>query len=271
MKKTLFILTLLFIVNINNSNAQRSELGIIAGGTYYIGDINPYYHFANIKPAGGLLYRYNFTNRLTLKANFIYGNIASSDNSIGYYNWRQLSFKTSIYEFSPQLEINFLPYQIGNDKIPVSPYIFGGISVFKFNPKSSDGLNLHSLSTEAQGTSLSSQYQYSLITFAIPFGMGVKRNFGNYISIGAEWGMRKTFTDFLDDISGSYPNKIKLSNEVNPNAGNLSNPNEDNDLNNAYTSLQRGNSKTKDWYSFIGVFITFKIKDSQNTTCPAYK
>ena len=44
----------------------------------------------------------------------------------------------------------------------------------------------------------------ALVSMAIPFGVGLKWNLGKYFSVGAEWGMRLTFTDYLDDVSGVY-------------------------------------------------------------------
>jgi hypothetical protein len=40
---------------------------------------------------------------------------------------------------------------------------------------------------------------------AIPFGIGAKMNVSKKVGIGLEWGPRKTFTDYLDDVSGTYP------------------------------------------------------------------
>jgi hypothetical protein len=42
------------------------------------------------------------------------------------------------------------------------------------------------------------------------------------------------------------------------------------DANGINTGRQRGNSKNKDWYSFAGVMLTYKIA-ARADKCPAYK
>jgi hypothetical protein len=101
--------------------------------------------------------------------------------------------------------------------------------------------------------------------------MGIKYSPFKAISIGLEWGLRKTFTDYLDDVSTVYADPVILSAENTPIAAILADrtnlaPGES--INN--TGLQRGNSKTKDWYSFAGVFVQFRIKP-KNEKCDAYK
>jgi hypothetical protein len=72
---------------------------------------------------------------------------------------------------------------------------------------------------------------------SFPFGIGTKVNLTSRISAGAEWSFRKTFTDRIDGIG---------------------NPSET-------SSLLHNN----DWYSFLGVFITFKFFNFA-ADCPAY-
>jgi hypothetical protein len=76
--------------------------------------------------------------------------------------------------------------------------------------------------------------------FTIPFGIGYKYRFNPFISAGCEWGLRKTFADRIDGIG---------------------NPG----VNDGY-NLWHNN----DWYSFIGIFVTFRIFE-ESFSCPAYK
>ncbi len=73
---------------------------------------------------------------------------------------------------------------------------------------------------------------------SFPFGIGIKLNVTSRLSTGAEWSFRKSFSDRIDGVS-------------NPSGT---------------TSLIHNN----DWYSFLGVFITFKFFNFA-TDCPAYK
>jgi len=92
----------------------------------------------------------------------------------------------------------------------------------------------------------------------LPFGLGFKYNVNDYIGIGIEWTPRKTFTDYLDDVSGLYPDP-----KVNPPSGNgmlyayRSAGNFD------LTGTMRGNPRTKDWYFFYGLTINIKLPEGK--------
>lgn len=274
MKKSVFIGIMLLILSVYNTFGQRNEIGFMAGTSYYLGDLNPSKHFFLTKPAGGLVYRYIINPRWALKLDGLYGSVEGNDAKAKYNVERNLSFKSNLFEASAQLELNFLSYITGNDKINenyFSPYIFGGISLFKFNPRAklnNTWYDLQPYGTEGQG---SSQYPdrkpYALSNIAFPFGLGFKYSLGTSICIGAEWGLRKTTTDYLDDVSTTYADPAVLSAEH----GNIGASLADRSLSGGNnTDLQRGNSGTKDWYSFACVFITIKFKTSGKSTCSAY-
>jgi hypothetical protein len=63
------------------------------------------------------------------------------------------------------------------------------------------------LSTEGQGI-YPDKKPYSLWQPTIPFGGGVKFAITENLRIGFEIGLRKLFTDYLDDVSTSYPIKM---------------------------------------------------------------
>jgi len=271
MKKIVFLLVV-FLFSVSTF-AQRHELGVFGGCSFYMGDLNPLRPFELIKPAYGLVYRYNLSPRFAFKLNAYTGTLLGDDAHTKFISQRNLSFKSSILDISPQIELNFIPYVPGNPKYPWSPYIFGGISIFRFNPQAEyKGAwhDLQPLGTEGQGTSLSGvSNPYSLTSVAFPFGFGFKFNIGKKIVLGAEWGMRKTFTDYIDDVSTVYadPSILRGQNTVmsevladrSPEIGEPRN----------VTGSPRGNSKTNDWYSFAGIIITYKIQ-FKPLMCPAY-
>ncbi|HEY4798149.1 MAG TPA: DUF6089 family protein [Bacteroidia bacterium] len=247
-----------------------SELGIFLGGSYYLGDLNPGGHFNRFtRPAAGGLYRMNFNPRFSAKAVASFGTIEGDDAYSTNENRRNrnLNFKSRINEFAVEGEFNFLPYTTGNKKTSLaSPYIFWGIAVFHFDPLGyyqNRWIPLQPLGTEGQGTTFSSQKPYSLTQFSIPFGVGLKINTAKRVGINFEWGLRKTFTDYLDDVSGTYVDPVLLASEKGAMAGALS----DRSLvkeGGSNIGRQRGNSSTKDWYSFAGVIITFKMRNNEN-------
>lgn len=249
---------------------KSSEVGIFLGASYYTGDLNPSGHFNRFtRPALGLLYRMNLNPRLSAKAIASYGIVEADDSysrSDAHIN-RNLSFKSRIIEFAVEGEFNFLPFVTGSKKLSTTtPYVFAGIAVYRFNPQgyyAGRWNNLQPLGTEGQGSAFSNLKTYSLTQFSIPFGVGVKVNTAKKININFEWGIRKTFTDYLDDVSGRYVDATLLAAEKGPLAAALS----DKSLTQeggSNTGRQRGNSFTKDWYAFAGVIITLRLKNKEN-------
>ena len=113
------------------------------------------------------------------------------------------------------------------------------------------------MGTEGQGTLLSDKSPYSLNQIAIPLGVGLKFNLAKRIAVSLEYGIRKTFTDYLDDVSGKYVNALVLSSIKGPLAGEFADPSL-NAQSYSILGLDRGNSNTKDWYAMYGVMLTFK-------------
>ena len=268
-----------------------SELGVMLGTSYYIGDLNDQ-HLRLARPATALQYKTNLNRRFAIRGGISVGELRGSDklNDVDTAKFnRNLHFKSSIYELSGIIEFNFFPYETGNLRYPFTPYIFTGISMFNFNPQArkfdtdtpfdNDGnqtnnewIDLQPLGTEGQ---YSSQYPekdpYQLIQFAIPVGMGFKASLGERFSMAIEYGLRKTFTDYIDDVGGIYasPQYLFMENE---DAANLSdrsnalqnyiasNPGADITTWTGNTNRNRANENLwDDWYYFAGLTLSYKI------------
>ncbi|MCX6232193.1 MAG: DUF6089 family protein [Bacteroidetes bacterium] len=259
------------------SYAQRSELGGFAGTSYYLGDLNPSNQFGSPNLAAGLIYRYNLNPHWAFRVNAIYGILEGDDAD--YSNPRNLSFRTNVFEFSTQIELNFFEYFTGSKAHRFTPYIFGGVGVFFFNPQAKDidgkWQDLQPLGTEGQGTiSYPTRKPYSLTQMAVPFGVGLKLSISKTICIGLEWGMRKTFTDYIDDVSTTYVDNIVLAAEKGKIAAFLAdkttvliNPQTGYAYPAHLENTQRGNSENNDWYSFAGFTITFKLGAKTKPSC----
>jgi hypothetical protein len=247
-------------ISYGQSFRARFELGAMGGGSYYIGDLNPTKHFLYSRPAFGAIFRYNLSTRASLRLTGTYGNVwgsdARSDDQVQVN--RNLSFNSKIYEIAFGVEIDLFKYRINDMKYPVSPYFFYEIAYFRMNPTTSyngNEIELQTLGTEGQGTSQSDRRPYNLNQVSLPVGIGIKMNLKKRLAISIEYGIRKTFTDFLDDVSGNYVDPDILAAENGPLAAELSNPSLDGA---SRTGFNRGNSSTKDWYAFYGLMITFK-------------
>ena len=252
--------------------AQRSEIGVIAGTSFYLGDLNSI-PFQDAKFAGGLLYRYNFTPRFALKANVIFGKIAASDeknhsilkddnkNYLWDYRERGFSFSSPITEISAQFEINFFNLYNVEHKNQITPYLFGGVAFFSFNPQAvykDKTYDLQPIGTEGQGRAERGK-KYALTGFGIPFGIGFKANIGRYVCVGAEWGVRFTFTDYLDDVGGRYYTQFSDDKKLSPTTLEVVEHFADPATQKHFHDSQRYSSKKTDWYSFAGVFISVRI------------
>ena len=267
MKRFNYRIQLLFIIAFATSfstMAQQfrpnTEIGILLGTSYYLGDLNTT-HFNQPSFAAGLIIRKNIDRRFTYKAEVMYLNIKSdernSDDEIA--KDRGLHFKSPIYELSGQVEFNFLPFQPDNPLYTWTPYVYTGVSIFNFNPKAENQfgefVDLQELGTEGQGTTLfPDRDKYSMIQYAIAMGGGFKIAVNPSFNIILEYGVRKTFTDYLDDVSTTYPgNLLDMTDE----AIYMSDPSNSHNL-----GEERGDPDKKDWYSFAGITLSFKLNNN---------
>ena len=258
--------TYLFLIACFTTEAKAqivssTEIGIMGGGSYYLGDVNDR-HFDYMMPSGGIVVRKNIDRRIVVKAEVLLGYIRGDDtrntDDTVKLN-RNLHFRSPIYELSGQVEFNFLPYETGNSLYPFTPFIFAGVSLFRFNPHAEatngEWVALQPLGTEGQGTTaFQDRKKYALTQFSIPMGGGFKIAVNKTFNIILEYGIRKTFTDYLDDVSSTYTggNLIDMS----PLATEMS----DKSLNGPQAKdFQRGNTKNNDWYTFTGITLSFKL------------
>ena len=261
------IIVLLSLCLITTASAQRHELGFFVGVSDYNGELNPgFLNFKFLHPAGGLIYRFNKNAHFSYKFDLLFGTVSANDavSKDLYQVNRNLSFSSAIQEFSGQLEFNFFPYEAGTDITNFTPYMFCGISVFHFNPTADiNGVNydLEPLHTEMESG-------YNRIAGAFPFGGGLKLSLGT-VNIGVEIGVRKTYTDYLDDVSTTYPNPAALLATNGPIAVLLSNrslyPKGE-----PMQGMQRGDPTNTDWYMFGGFWVTFTVFNFGKHSCDAF-
>ncbi|MBN2746026.1 MAG: outer membrane beta-barrel protein [Bacteroidales bacterium] len=300
-------ISLIFVLMVTagsmSSTAQRHEFGLFLGGNYYLGDLVDQHFFGQIGPSFGLMYRYDFNRRISARIAAHYGTIyGDSKNNRKSLQYKNLDFFSPLFDLDMGIEINFLEFDPDSRGRRFTPFVYGGFSIFRFNPQTEymgKIYELQPLGTEGQGTTNQpDRKSYKLTSASIPFGFGFKWAVSKRLNIGIEWGMRKTFTDYLDDVSTTYPNIELLAAENSPLAAVLSvrmyeDMAKEFGLNIAmgangmpaspadyalYMEMiknasngQRGNSENMDWYSIFGVTFTFKIVGPRQKTCPAYK
>jgi opacity protein-like surface antigen len=253
MKKIVFIS--LFFVAANTIFAQHSELGVNAGAAFYKGDLSHTLPgtIKEAHPAFGLFVRSNPSDYISYKLMFNYASVAGRDKHAIEDDLlkRDLSFRSSILELGLQLEYNIMGYQPYALSSPFSPYVFVGVSGFKFRTQTryqNDWVDLRPLKTEGVA--------YKNLSIAIPFGVGVKYALNDHWNVGAEFGMRPTLTDYLDDVSKTYLSKAELTANGGQIAADLGNKID------APNGLKRGNNSGVDWYHILNISISYNFLDN---------
>lgn len=254
MKKKVFFTSVLLLFLLM-AKSQILEPGLFAGATYYLGDINPGKHFDQSILSTGAILRYYQNDRWVFRANLLLGKVQGADTIQNVVENRELAFTSKIIEISGVVEFNFFPFdQYVLSSFRYSPYIFVGIGVFFFQPKYGE-YNLRDYGTEGQldQSIFPERSPYALSGLSIPFGIGIKYRITDKVVVSLEWGMRKTFTDYIDDISKTYYlNPATFTGD--PVDLELSDPTQ---THLPYT--ERGNPATNDWYNFYGITLTYKI------------
>lgn len=188
------------------------ELGVLAGASFYVGDLNPNYSLKTPGPSIAVLGRYNFNNRTSIRADIAAGRLIGKDHlsENAFQKARNLSMRTDYIDGSIDLEFNFFPYIHGSRNYYFTPYVFGGFGFTYYNPKAKLGDDWHALrplGTEGQNVG----DEYAQISPALAYGMGLKFDLTYEWSINAEMSARQMFSDYIDDVSTTYPDMNALA------------------------------------------------------------
>ena len=263
-----WIIWIVLVFVMNTANAQKLEIGAWGGVANYFGDLNTNTSFQFVGPGAGLFVRNILSDRFALKHNINFGIVSFDESKTNDPQrvQRNLHFKSNIFELGSHVEFNFFPFEQGSDKKFFTPYIFIGLSVFYFNPKAQyEGTwyELQPLGTEGQNDrNYTGREPYRLISFSVPIGGGFKYSVGYNIQIGLEFGTRKTFTDYLDDVSTTYVSPLSLPGGENSVAYELSDPSVDKIGRPGY---QRGQSTKKDDFFYGGITVSYTFMQDK---CP---
>lgn len=248
------ILIIFFIVLNFSLKAQSWELGASAGGAGYMGELNESNPVSISGIAFGAFVQKNLSGYFSLKLNYNYGKIGAADANSNnpQMRARNLSFNTTLNEFSVIGELNFFDYipQIGKNKI--SPYILLGLAAANYVPTTvynGKVYDLRQATTEGQAT------PYSTIALSVPFGAGVKYNITGAWTVSADIGYRATNTGYLDDVSGYYPNLPSSASQITRALSDRSG--EKTGVFIGTPNTQRGDLNTRDTYYFAQISISF--------------
>lgn len=212
-KNPLFLIGFLLGAFCLQAEAQRITIGAGLGGFNYKGDMAPAFNPRNYLPGGNAFFRYNLSQAVSLRAGGTLGIVGAKDSrSPDPFNQaRNASFRSTVVEGSLITEYNFLNYSQKRKAKNWTPYLFGGVGFYKFMPRTKTS-------------------DYKTAQMNIPFGAGVKWEFKRPWSLEFEFGTRKLFTDYLDDLGDNVPINQKL---------------------------QLGNPTTKDMYYYTSITLSY--------------
>ena len=259
MRKILFTV-ILYLCPFIFLNAQKLHLSLFGGISNYQGDLQKAkFTFSQAGFAFGAGAAYEVTEKLYVRLNVVAGKVSGNDKN-------QLNAKRNLSFSSPITEVHLgVEYDLMNVyENRYALYVFAGIGGFKFNPYAIDSLGqkvyLQPLGTEGQGFYLGRK-KYSLTSLVIPFGGGLKIAVNDDVFVRLEAGIRKTFTDYLDDVSTTYADKDALLINNGSKAVELAFRADELKLGLLYPNQGaiRGSPKRTDYYYTVGASVSFRL------------
>jgi hypothetical protein len=266
-----FVISFLILITTSSLSAQfRWDAGIKAGASNYLGDLGGKAQsrrnfvsdmkLAETKMSFGAFARYKLKNEISINTSYNYGRIAGDDKlsaNPGRHN-RNLNFRNDIHELAVQGEYYFYSIEdLGHSytfQNSFRAYAGFGVAAFHHNPKAfykGEWVPLAPLRTEGEAK------PYSNFGIAIPMTLGIYFTINKYYRLGWDICWRKTFTDYLDDVSTTYAAPSVL-----PNALSIALANRSGELSLPYAvaanyvpQSKRGDPTHKDTY----IFTTFNF------------
>ncbi|MBL7963915.1 MAG: hypothetical protein JNM31_08715 [Flavobacteriales bacterium] len=263
--------------------SHRRELTVGLGIANFLGELggrnqigSPFVwdlEVSQTKPALSVGYRYYTFERQSIRLNLTYGVLAGNDNLTQemFRHNRNLSFRSDIFELSLVYELHLFKEMLGHlydlrgvqgqGNTRVGFYFFAGIGGFWFDPKAKyngNWVQLKPLGTEGQGLPDGPE-EYRNYEICIPMGVGIRKAFSKVWSGGIELQYTKTFTDYIDDVSGVYYDNDVLASVRGPVAAFLADPSLGKVPGQTAAGQQRGDSNDLDAYIFLKWHMHYKI------------
>lgn len=197
---------------------QTYEVGAFLGGANAMTDIGAQEYINPRSLVVGGIFKWNKSQRYAWRAQLNYAllNFDDKQSKDPSRVLRDYKSDNSILELSAGLEVNFIPYNLHKFGPAFSPYLYSGVTVFSYD-------YLHFVTGIPENDNKKT-------SFALPLIFGAKARVGSSTILGAEIGVRYTFTDNLD---GSNP------------------------INSNFAANSFGDINNNDWYVFSGITITY--------------
>ncbi len=265
-----------FLNTQQNWAENKHELSLGLGVTGFLGDLGGAdqvvadYSLKDIdinssQIGGSLSYRYRFHRNFATSTMINMGMLRGSDalTAEPARNMRNLNFRSFFTMLSQRFEIILLANErIGRRSGSIDHneqlYLIGGVGAMYFNPKAryqGSWVTLYDKHTEGQGLE-GGPAEYKRITATIPLGVGFRFGISRLWRIGLEVTYVKTFSDYIDDVSGEYYDPAIIEASYGPNAAYLSNPSGTPE---AFSPGSQRGGKYKDAFFYANIMITRNI------------
>jgi hypothetical protein len=215
------------------------EAGITVGPMVFLGDLGGHqgigtpflkdYNMNATKLTYGIYLAAHPSELLGIRLSANFGSIEGDDNyivnkgteEVARLN-RNLNFKSNISEANLMFEVYptvLFEDQPTDQQGRLRPYGVIGVGVFHFNPmgqyvdpntSATTWVYLQPLHTEGEGF-VANRPNYALTQIEIPMGVGAKYYVNDNLNIGLEFLYRKTFTDYIDDVSTTFVDPAVLA------------------------------------------------------------
>lgn len=247
------------------------QIGIGIGQSIYWGDLNGPSFNTNFSKNNGfaiqIFGRRYVNNIFAVKANLLFSKV-KGDDAFSSQQWqkeRNLRFQSVLHELSFSGEYYPFKFLPGREESILSPFLSAGFGAFYFNPTTTyqgNKYELQPLGTEGQGMPGFAD-KYNRIAASLLFGGGLAIQVGETTTLHLELIGRRSTTDYLDDISGSYVNYQELRNgngELAARLGDRTNEFFNNtEPISRETGAQRGGALVNDYYFSTTISAAFKF------------
>lgn len=225
------------------------------GSASALGDLCNGAECIKASPLFGLGLQYRYSESLMFRIDGSYIKLRGSDEG-GQYEFRNLSYKSDNAELVATVVYDLLEYnKMYRRRHLISPYLYTGIGLLYYSPKAELNGETHRLRPlQTEGV------EYGSMTVVIPYGFGLRFKASPHINVSTEFGWRYTFTDYLDDVSGTYdPSKAQLQdNDISKQLADRRTSLESD--RGTYHNGQRGNPDANDYYFMLSLKASYTLK-----------
>jgi hypothetical protein len=205
--------------------------------------------------------------RVTFVSNLFVTQLVGNDafTSLKGRNQRNLSVRTDLVELNAQAEL----YPFSARSKLNGFYINAGVGGIYFQPKAKyedTWYKLRPLGTEGQNY-IAGMQPYKTFSVVIPFGYGYKFPVGRFTTLKVDVGLRKTFTDYLDDVSTVYADPAQLAESSGAMAATLA----DRSTFGYEVGSQRGGAENKDAYFMVGIKLARTLGSKKFDDCTNFE